>query len=128
MSLTLHVELNNKLGNNYVEQFPNYNEHLTTLTNYIKSAYRKLRTARQDVNKEVGTGREEEEVEERKERKEELKVEELLNPKVKQWGNLNDINLLRDIHEIEDCIIKIEVFIGDYFNLYGKFKTLRKFV
>ena len=87
----LHVELNNKLGNNYVEQFPNYNEHLTTLTNYIKSAYRKLRTLRQDVNKEVETGREEE-VEERKE---ELKVEEELL-KVKQWGNLNDINLTRD--------------------------------
>ena len=38
----LHVELNNKLGNNYVEQFPNYNEHLTTLTNYIKSALGRL--------------------------------------------------------------------------------------
>ena len=122
----LHVELNNKLGNNYVEQFPNYNEHLTTLINYIKSAYRKLRTARQDVKKkEVETGREEE-VEERKE---ELKVEEeLLNLKVKQWGNLNNINLMRGIHEIEDYIIKIEVFIGDYLNLYGKFKMLRKFV
>ena len=71
---------------------------------------------RQDVNKkEVETGREEK-VEEWKE---ELKVEEkLLNLEVKQWGNLNDINLMRDIH---DYIIKIEVFIGDYFNLYGKF-------
>ena len=114
----LYVELNNKLGNNFVEQFPNYYEHFATLTNCIKSAYRKLRTVRQDVNKkEVETGREEE----AEERKEELEVEEELpNLKAKQWGNLIDINL-RDIHEIEDYIIKIEVFIGDYFNLYGKF-------
>ena len=46
----------------------------------------------------------------------------MLNLKVKQWGNLIDINLMRDIHEIDDYIIKIEVFIGDYFNLYGKFE------
>ena len=41
----LHVKLNNKLGNNYVEQFPNYNEHLTTSTNCIKSAYRKIKNS-----------------------------------------------------------------------------------
>ena len=54
--------------------------------------------------------------------------EELLNLKVKQWGNLIDINLVKDIREIDDHIITMEGLIGDYFNLYGKVKNpVRKF-
>ena len=101
----IHVELKNKLGNDYETQYPEYNKTLEDLAEFRKSAKTKLRINRQDKEKEA------------------LKIEEeFLYLKIKQLQNTVDVTIAKNISEIDDYIIKIEGFIDEYFGLCGKLK------
>ena len=93
-----HVVLKNKLSDAYNSQYPNYNDTLGDLTNFIKNARKLLKSARQVKSKTQAD-----------QDKDALKVEEdVLNLKIDQLQSTVDIRLGKNIPELENYIVKIK--------------------
>ena len=131
--------LKNALDAEYDIQFPDYNEKLGGLTNFIKTAKNNLRYRRQEVEerlyKEEKEKRKEEEGERmRKEENERttvkenewregLKMEEdALNLKIIHLLDLFDMTEVEDVNEINEFITNVEAFNNQCFDLCARLK------
>ena len=118
-----HVVLKSKLDDAYKNHYPDYDDTLANLTNFIKNARKRLKSVKKEKSKtkvaQERVCREDEE----KNRKDVLEVEEdVLMLKITQLKSTVDINLATDILEVENYIVKMEAYMFEYFDLSVKFK------
>ena len=112
----IHVEMQNKLGDDYKVRYPKYNETVEKLMLFTKSAKKKLRTLKQEEKEDKNAS-------EKGKEKEALAVEgDFLALKVKQLLAMVDISISENVSEIDTFISKMEAYLNDYYSLSVKLK------
>ena len=111
----LHVELRAELGSEvHGQNYPNYDEVLKMMSEFLKKARAHMKTIKDKVVKIDP---------EQNEKFVMLRVNrDVLDMKIKQVNDSIDLKTVSDICDINEYIVKLEMFLSEYFDISGQYK------
>ena len=105
----LHVELKNKFGDKYKEEYPDEEKVSKEMIKFTKDLRKRVVVLKDSKNVEI------------------VKVEIELRiskiDKFRKFNDINDVKLFTNVFEIDDFISKSEKFLNDYYDFVGNLKV-----